>query len=62
MAYINSDFVLGDKWHLKVNPYYQTLRGYSLSYQDQPKAPSPAAIPSPSLSYNARPAPRSGRR
>ncbi len=35
MAYVNSDFVLGDKWHLKVNPYYQTLRGYSLSYQDE---------------------------
>ena len=37
MAYINSDIVLGDKWHLKINPYYQTLRGYSLSYQDSQK-------------------------
>ena len=37
MAYINSDFVLGDKWHLKVNPYYQVLRGYSLSYQTSQK-------------------------
>lgn len=37
MAYINSDFVIGDKWHLKINPYYQTLRGYSLSYQTSQK-------------------------
>ncbi len=35
MAYFNSDFVLGDKWHLKIDPYYQTLRGDSLRYQDR---------------------------
>ena len=52
MAYINSDFVLGDKWHLKINPYYQTLRGYSLSYQTSQKilnGGNPFAV----TSYNA---------
>lgn len=33
LAYANSSFELGDAVALAVNPYYQTLHGYSLSYQ-----------------------------
>ncbi len=35
LVYVNGDFVLTDKVHLKVNPYTQSLRGESYRYQDR---------------------------
>lgn len=35
MAYMNAGLVLGDHITLTANPYYQTLDGYSLSYQNR---------------------------
>jgi len=52
MAYVNGNFVLGDHVTLSVNPYYQTLDGYSLSYQNRHRqltGGDPYAV----LGYNA---------
>ncbi|WP_404712974.1 TonB-dependent receptor [Sphingomonas sp. MMS24-J13] len=35
LAYVNGGLVLGDHVTLTANPYYQTLDGYSLSYQNR---------------------------
>jgi|GEM_PF-732563 iron complex outermembrane receptor protein len=34
LVYLNGDFVLSDSVSLAVNPYYQSLRGFSNRYQD----------------------------
>lgn len=52
LAYINGGLQLGDKLLVTVNPYYQTLQGYSLSYQNSQRTLAggdPYAI----LGYNA---------
>lgn len=52
LAYVNGKAVLGDHVVLTVNPYYQQLNGYSLSYQNRHRQLS-GGDPTAVLGYDA---------
>jgi iron complex outermembrane receptor protein len=52
LAYVNGRLVAGDHVTISVNPYYQTLDGYSLSYQNRHRQLA-GNDPSAVLGYNA---------
>ena len=52
LAYVNGGVKLGDHVMLTANPYYQTLNGYSLSYQNRSRVLS-GGNPTAVLGYNA---------
>ncbi|MEL1264114.1 TonB-dependent receptor [Pseudoxanthomonas putridarboris] len=52
LAYVNGDFLLGENVTLKVNPYFQSLKGESYRYQDRSRILS-GGDPRAVLGYNA---------